>query len=446
MVERVVWDHEAAGSKPVTRTIGRVFIPYLCYEHAASISSLLETAPWFFSGKQNSCYAFVKNVISGQMKRKVFFDSDSFFYPSDIGEDYMREQRKWISIERENQDLFELFEQYYLGFRTSMIICENENDTEDALKLLKEWCETCLLMAKDYVIKHINSDASLPVDYLWIAKLAIIDAVKDDYPIIETIPIKLSMKPTISARVKDKNTIVFPALIRAVLNQCNLVLINFALSTIEHKHIQIDRQFLSRFILPYLLFCHDDLSVRNLPIVGAYSEEAVNTALSYTNLQVIYIFAHEYAHILLKHFDDNSASKTSETKENEADAFAINAVVEYISRDNNYTKEDVFTAIRWLYKFQLLEERVGILARGETIREVPSEFEKRRSLFQREIIRRCNITGTTLLDQVGFVGIVSLQDVLNEYGSPLIEAIFQAFNNSKRTGEVEPWWKMIDPK
>ena len=58
-------------------------------------------------------------------KGKVFIDSDSFFWPSNISDEYMREQRKGISFEKDEQHQLELFEQYYLGFRSSLFICED---------------------------------------------------------------------------------------------------------------------------------------------------------------------------------------------------------------------------------------------------------------------------------------------------------------------------------
>lgn len=380
-------------------------------------------------------------------KGNIYIDSDSFFWPSDISDEYMHEQREGISFEKEEQPLEVLFEQYYLGFRSSMYICEEELDEEKGMKILKEWREACVLMARDYTIKHLNSDASLPVDFMWITKMAIINEIKREFPDAEKISLKLTMKPMISARVKNKETIIFPALIRTVLNHCNLVLINHAFNTIDNKLEVIDRRYLSRFILPYLLFCHDDFSVRNLPMIGGYSNQAITTALSYTNLQVMYIFAHEYAHVLLKHFDDDIiSSKTQEEIENEADAFALKVLLKHIDKEDTYTKDDIFTAIRWLFKYQFLEESIGILIRRDSLDAFLSNYEKRRSCFQSELIKSCNITGTSLLDIVGFVSIVELQGVLHEYGINLINTIIRAFNNSKNKGEIEPWWEMIAQK
>ena len=87
-----------------------------------------------------------------------------------------------------------------------------------------------------------------------------------------------------------------------------------------------------------------------------------------------------------------------------------------------------------------------MLTRGEDLNDFRSGYEKRRSLFQSELIKKCNITGTSLLDMVGFVSIVELQDVLYEYGTNLINTMIKAFENSKHKGEVEPWWEMIVQK
>lgn len=379
-------------------------------------------------------------------KGTIYIDSDGFFWPSDISDEYMHNQRKGISFEKEPQPLDTLFEQYYLGFRSSIIICEDAIESiTDAKKILEYFCKACLGSAREYAIKHLNSEVSLPVDFMWITKMKIINEIKDTYPEAEKVPLLLTMKPSISARASNKNTIVFPALLRSVLNHCNLVLVNSAYQTIDANLESIDYKYVSRFIFPYLLFCHDDLSVRNLPIVGGYSKEAICTALSYTNLQVMYIFAHEYGHILLKHFDNETISpKSQETKENEADAFALDVVLKYIDKNTEYTNADVFTSIRWLFKYQLLEESLGILSRNGDYSTFLSEYEKRRSCFQLGLINNCGVHVTTLVDAIGFASIVELQNILHKHGTNLIDAIIQAFNNSKIKGVVDPWWEMIN--
>lgn len=378
-------------------------------------------------------------------KGTLYIDSDGFFWPSDISDEYMHNRRKGISFEREPQPLDTLFEQYYLGFRSSIIICEDTIESiTDAKKILEDFCKACLESAREYAIKHLTSEVSLPVDFMWITKMKIINEIKDTYPEAEKIPLLLTMKPSISARANNKHTIVFPALLRSVLNHCNLVLVNSAYQTMDANLEEIDYRYVSRFIFPYLLFCHDDLSVRNLPIVGGHSKEAICTALSYTNLQVMYIFAHEYGHILLKHFDDEIISpKSQEVKENEADAFALDVVLRYIDKNNEYTKADVFTSIRWLFKYQLLEESIGILSRNGNYSTFLSEYERRRSCFQLDLINKCGTQLTTLVDAIGFASIVELQNILNRHRTNLIDTIIQAFNNSKIKGVVDPWWEMI---
>lgn len=248
-------------------------------------------------------------------KGLICIDMDSFFWPSDISSDYMCEERKFISIDNEEQDIHNLFEQYYLGFRSSMFICENKlKNKEDAIKILQSYREACIASATGYLKQHLNSNLTLPVDFMWLTRMRIVNELKNNYPEIENISFCLSMKPRISARTIDKNTIVFPALTRTVINHCNLVIINSVFQA-NDKNINsssdIDRREIARFMLPYLLFCHDDFSVKNLPIIGAYSEEAIKIAFHYTNLQIMFIFAHEYAHILLQHFENDAFGSKS---------------------------------------------------------------------------------------------------------------------------------------
>lgn len=75
-----------------------------------------------------------------------------------------------------------------------------------------------------------------------------------------------------------------------------------------------------------------------------------------------------------------------------------------------------------------------------------SQYEERRSSFQKELIFNYKLTKTSLVDAIGFAAIVELQGVLSEYGVKLTNTIIQAFHDSKNKGEIEPWWEMITQK
>ena len=391
-------------------------------------------------------------------KKKIIIDSDGFFWPADISDDYANAERRGISIEQENQPLNSLFEQYYLGFRSAMIICEDQIKSEEDLaeveKVLRTYREGCLGSAMHYMESHLAGRMTLPIDFMWITRMAILDELKDDYPEVEDIQLRLSMKPRISARTINKNIIIFPALARTVINHCNLVIINTAfecIDCIENQEADIDRRQISRFVLPYLLFCHDDFSVKNLPIIGAYSEEAAFTAFQYTNLQLMFIFAHEYAHILLRHFEQNGLNHISNVNiESEADNLALRVVLGHVRKNSSHygsnSEIDVFTAIRWLFKYQLIEETIGALIRGEGIDYLASSYEERRGKFQSELFKQCDFKGSSLIDAMGFYAIVEIQSVLYESGLDLIDSIINAFKKSDKTGEIEPWWEKITKK
>ncbi len=377
---------------------------------------------------------------------KIVYDIDGFFSPAN-----MMANQKLLSMAPEQVPIDNLFEQYYLGLRSAMFICEDTiKEVSEALDAMKMWREGCAKSAMSYVNNHIGSGKVKPPDFLWIIKTAIIDELKDEFPAVENIQLTLSMRPRLFARVVDKNIIQFPALARAVLNHYNLLLINSIINDTD-KDGKIsgepDIQNISRFMLPYLLFCHDDISVQNLPIIGAHSFEALNDAMRFTCIQLIFILAHEYAHILLKHYEiDEIIPEVKMRLENEADLFALRVVLGHGARNNTYSQVDAFAAIRWLFKYQLLEESLGVLIRGGKLEFPNSKFEERRAGFQSELIKNHNFKGSNLFETRGFYILVKLQSVLNSYGVELVDHIISKFRESKKTGNIEPWWKKIANK
>ncbi len=375
---------------------------------------------------------------------QIIVDSDGFFWPSDIESKYMRKQRKMISFENEEEELDDLFEQYYLGFRSAMFICEDTIEDESQVEeMLLKYREGCIYSAMAYMKNHIELGAALPVDFMWIVRENIVSGLKKEFPKVKDIKLQLSMKPRLSARTVDQNTIIFPALTRTVLIHCNLVIINAIFDVINEDGQlvrNIDRKQIARFIFPYLLYCHDKFSVKNLPIIGARSRNTIQTALQFTNLQLIFIFAHEYAHILLNHFND---SKENFVKENEADSLALKVVLAYVEKDSSYSQQDVLAAVRWLFKYQLIEESMGVLARGKAIEDFESNFEERRGKFQLELFANSGLKGSTLFESIGFCMIVELQNILYEFGLELVNDMIEIFHKSEKTGGIEPWWEKI---
>ena len=383
---------------------------------------------------------------------EILLDIDGFFGPDNIEKEYMQVQRELISFVDEKQPFGTLFEQYYLGFRSAMFICEEtiENESE-AKEVLQTYREACLHSAMGYMKNHVESKPPLPVDFMWIVREAIISELKEEFPEVSNIKLQLSMKPKLSARTIDNNTIVFPALARTIAAHCNLEIINSVFRAIDDGGQlvgDVDRRQVARFIFPYLLFCHDDFSVRNLPIIGAHSQDALSIAMQFTNLQMVFIFAHEYAHILLQHFDEIRTNlNRKENMENEADALALKVVLAYVKKSNGvYSKFDVFTAIRWLFKYQLIDSSISTLIQRKSLEFSDSKTEERRGIFQLELMKNHGLKGSTLLDAVGFSMIVELQGILYESGSDLIGNMIDTFHKSSQTGKIEPWWEQINGK
>jgi len=360
---------------------------------------------------------------------KILLDSDGFFWPSDISEEYMKKQREFISFEEMKDNHYDVFEQYYLGFRSSLFFCEdtirNQKDKKEADRALTEFRNSCVGSALEYMKNHIDSGPPLPVDFLWSIREFIVDFLKKQYPNVEKIELKLSMQPKFSARTINQNTIIIPALIRTILLQCNMALINgiydftdgfnkskmkrFSRKIESHTNSVFDYNFKqtvqnARYIFPYLLYCHDNVSVMNLPIGGARSQDVVEYVIQFTNIQLSFIIAHEYAHILLNHFNDN---RERYIKENEADSFAINLLLAFVEK--RYSKEDLLIAIRWLFKYQLIEEKLGELVQGQKVTDFDSDYEKRRGKCQYELLTKFQQGGCSIFETIGFCMLVDLQ-------------------------------------
>lgn len=403
------------------------------------------------------------DMKGGAYDLKILLDSDGFFWPSDISEEYMKKEREFISFEEMKDNHYDVFEQYYLGFRSSLFICEdtirNQKDKKEADRVLTEFRNGCVGSALAYMKNHIDSGPPLPVDFLWNIRDFIVNFLKKKYANVEKIELKLTMQPKFSARTVNQNTIIIPALTRTILLQCNMALINsiydftegfdeskmkdFSMKTESNANSVLDYNFKqtvqnARHIFPYLLYCHDNVSVMNLPMRGARSQDVVEYVLQFTNIQLAFIIAHEYAHILLNHFNDN---RDRYVKENEADSFAIKVLLAFVEK--YYSKEDLLISIRWLFKYQLIEQKLGELVQGQKVIGFDSNYEKRRGKCQYELLTKFKQGGCSIFETIGFCMLVDLQKILYDMGEELIDDILKAFEKSKKTGGVEPWWEKI---
>lgn len=382
----------------------------------------------------------------------IVIDIDGFFQPSNDGNEYFSVDKSGITLDYDFETSEGLRQQYYLGYRSSVYVCEDSIDNEkedEAYKIIKKCNQNCMEMAMDATLAHLSGKSHVPVDFLWIVKHFIINQIQARYHDANKIEIRLSMKPSISAHTENDNIIVFPALARSVLLHCNLLFLNDFFRKDDDKPLpdKIDRQGLARFCLPYFLFCHDNLSVRNLPIIGAATCEAFTVAHQLTNIQMIFIIAHEYAHLLLHHNRKKVVgSKINKNIEKEADDFALEILLSYIKTSQGNTAADVFTALRLLFKYQLLEYEIGCLVRGENLDTCDSEFEDRRGNVMLKVIESENLEKFYVYDAFCFAEAVELQNVLQEYGAPLIDDIIDAFYESENTGEIRPWWETIKNK
>ena len=390
----------------------------------------------------------------------IYLDEDSFFL-LDIDGKILNENNdtkhyEYTSIDDENQTADDLFEQLYFGFKSSINLVLGENNKFEK-KHLESLHELCVSVADACLLRHKMGVLKLPIPLISNIRTFIEHQYISKHPEVTDIRLLLTLKPRITARADRNNTIYLPALARGMLIHFNLMLLNIAFSSIDDgldietikgnrliKKLpdQINKQMITRAFLPYLAFCHDNISVSNLPFVSAHSSAAYKQMRLYTNIQMLFICAHEYSHIILHHFE-NTNLKTQLELECEADEMALEMVVEYIRDDQVLSLDDIFTAIRWLFKYQMLEEYSGNFLQGLVVDYKKSSFEYRRKMFQITMQTKYNVTTVKAFDQIGFLQILQLQEVLIEYGIPLYNSMLNAFEKSKGKKEIDAWWEMI---
>lgn len=159
----------------------------------------------------------------------ILIDIDGFFQPSDDGNEYFSDKTSGIALDYDFETPEGLCQQYYLGYRSSMYVCEDSIDDKkeaEVYKTIKEYNQKCMEMAMGATLAHLSGKSHVPVDFLWIVKHFIIEQIQEQYQDANKIEIRLSMKPSISAHTKNDNIIIFPALARSVLLHCNLLFLN----------------------------------------------------------------------------------------------------------------------------------------------------------------------------------------------------------------------------
>jgi hypothetical protein len=280
-------------------------------------------------------------------------DVDGFFYPllktdQDIPREDMYDLFK-SNFPLSRVDIHRIFQIHFL-IRNSLVPVgsRREQDIDD------QWSRTCLMKAVVLTRGDFASALELPTWVEWFC-----DEVKkrscETYPNIYEIVTKVNLRPRLYAwSVPLRNEVNISALTRELLYRINVFLANVAYA--DRLRIRLDveslkSQFLD-YLLRYLLTSFDDLCYSKLPVARPFSFETMARANHITRVQVEFMLAHEYAHVV-KQFPTTCTLTAVETA---CDDFAYSAVVDTIP-----DRRTVYMALSWLFQVVAFERLLGEL-------------------------------------------------------------------------------------
>ncbi|TDC59821.1 hypothetical protein E1258_16655 [Micromonospora sp. KC207] len=176
-----------------------------------------------------------------------------------------------------------------------------------------------------------------------------------------------------------------------------------------------------RAFMPHLLSLYRDLEISSLPIPRASSRSALRQAQLTTALQLNFMLAHEYAHMVL-HAD--LPDTPSQEAEREADSLAYRLILGApLPGDVRANAGDVWTAMRWFFGFLKLDRIVG-----GVVNEVPVDWNQkaiagRESLMYDLMPARRITTEQNLEESIGTVILMQAKADIRRLGTPAVREL-----------------------
>lgn len=340
------------------------------------------------------------------------------------------------------EDLKEL---YYLEIRSAFVITGSESP--EKIEAQRKWQKLSYKTACAFTSKHLKEGHAITPFWIDIYKKEVHDAFLVKYPKLGDIQIIVTIEPRFYARAINNTMIKISALTRVFLRQFNMIIWSIIQNWCDNqcKADQTYTQIAARIIIPHLIYSHDFIPMGRLPYTGIESKELSSTILMTTKLQLMYIIAHEYAHIILGHLDKKNISLNEHLElEIEADRLALITLLEIITREEFESKGDVWTAFRWVYQYQILDEIVGMLLKHQKPIIDELIFEKRKNklydIFKFKeggISRQDNI-----LEIMGTSILMDLKGRIIKKGSDFLSSVATSLNRYPPE-IIDKWWEEL---
>lgn len=338
----------------------------------------------------------------------------------------------------------ELVELYYLAIREACVMVDMDDGDhegiEKANQALRKWRQSALESAMSLAYQHISTGTPPIPDWITLAKETILSTLSSSYPTARDVPITAMMVPRLSARARKNGVIEVSGFTRILLRQYNIAVCSAVERSMVDSRLRHEPDVVSliRETLPYLIHAHDIVPIHNLPYLSAANQQSAERAISLTQTQLVFIVAHEYAHILLGHTRSvDPAARDRAQMELDADAFALKICLT-IARECEVPLHELWTALRWLFQYQNLDQLVGSLVRNEKV-DFDSLFERRRSQLQNTLLANQSAISTHF-EIAGSWVLFNMKGLLHELGSDYVEYVYDALM-AATPNAITPWWE-----
>jgi hypothetical protein len=306
----------------------------------------------------------------------------------------------------------------------SSLVLAGSGDPVAEKELQNDWSERAMLQA--IVEVHRGSVTNSP-EWLTFYAEDLREEFAQEFEDVEDAIVQLTLDNRLIAWTKPKEKkIQLSAITREYLLRMNVFLVN-ASDWKSEEGVAVDEDLAElslQYFMSYIARLHRRTNPSTVPVVRPNSRENFHTAQIITQIQIEFLLAHEFGHLILKFRDAESIT----SQEFACDSFAFERI--------SATESDVsrwFMAVRWLFDMLALDRVVGeILAfeEGEWQEDIDwlqSELRERQRHV--EIITKYHGTETPALSRVEEVGTLFLLDAkwrLNRLGPEVAQSIINA--------------------
>ena len=223
-----------------------------------------------------------------------------------------------------DQATFGLLNTYYFQVRGAIMLFGRWNDERLLIEARDKARESCLEIAAILTVLHLKRGRPVVPPWVGIARDRLLPMIRESFPAAEHVGIEVDQVPRVQCRAAADRSIRVSALTREVYLHFNITLWTLIQEMfVEGLENLPSEEFMLRMLLPYMIQMNDYVPVSRLPQGLARSQETVVTAHRTTHLQMLFLLAHEYGHLLHHNLEQLSFGQTSINREFEADRFAF---------------------------------------------------------------------------------------------------------------------------